>query len=373
MKHFIIACGGTGGHLAPGVALAEGLAARGHQATLVVSHKKIDARLLEKYPQLSFVTIPGAPFAKSPAGLARFAWHQSRGLLFARRLVRRTGPAGIVGFGGFTTAAIILAGAFNGVPVALHEANRVPGKAIRRLSRVARRVYLPSGVSISGLRPGVLRAAGLPVRAEIRRHDRAAACASFGLDPQYRVLALLGGSQGASALNDWARRMAAPFARAGVQLYCVTGPGKGATEELSLPGPDSIAVKSVFSPFCDRMAELISAADLAVSRAGAGTIAELVRCGTPAVLVPYPHAADNHQAANAAEFAREGGGVVVVQDKLGELDALVPALLADSFRLGAFRTHLERMDRENALDLMLADLEALTTTPPAARPTVVAA
>ncbi|HEY0945592.1 MAG TPA: UDP-N-acetylglucosamine--N-acetylmuramyl-(pentapeptide) pyrophosphoryl-undecaprenol N-acetylglucosamine transferase [Opitutaceae bacterium] len=369
---FLIACGGTGGHLAPGIALAEGLTARGHQATLVVSHKKIDARLLEKYRQLSFVTIPGAPFAKSPAGLARFAWQQSRGLLFARRLVRRTRPAGIVGFGGFTTAAIILAGALDGVPVALHEANRVPGKAIRRLSRFARRVYLPAGVSLPELRTGVLCPAGLPVRAEIRRHERAAACAGFGLDPRQRVLALLGGSQGASALNGWARRMAAPLARAGVQLYCVTGPGKGATEELSHPGPGGAPLKAVYSPFCDRMAELISAADLVVSRAGAGTIAELIRCGTPAVLVPYPHAADNHQAANAAEFARQGGGLVVAQEKLDELDALVPGLLADDARRADFRANLQRMDRDNALDLILADLEALTTPPPEAGRTTVA-
>lgn len=360
MKTFLISCGGTGGHLSPGIALAEGLRARGHRVTLFISHKKIDARLVEKYPDLSFVRIPGAPFGAHPATFARFVWHQTHAFFFSLRQVRTLKPAGIVGFGGFTTASLMVAGALAGIPVALHEANRVPGRAIRLLGRLARRVYLPPGVDLPQARAGAVRPAGLPVRQEIVRRDRAAACAVLGLDPQRPVLAVLGGSQGASALNDWARRNAEPLARTGVQLYCVTGPGKGDEGAKAYAGPGGAPVNAVFVSFSDRMADIMSAADLVVSRAGAGTIAELIRCHTPAVLVPFPQAADNHQAANAAWFAREGGGVVVDQADLAALDREVPAWMNDAARRAASQARLQQLDQADPLSFMLEDLEALT-------------
>ena len=366
MKHFLISCGGTGGHLAPGIALAEGLAARGHTATLLVSEKKIDARLAAKYPGLKFLTVPGAPLAGGPAGLARCLWTQARGLAYCRRLVGATRPSAVVGFGGFTTAALALAGRLCGVPVALHEANRVPGRAVRVLARLARRVYLPPGVPLPGVRDAVRRHAALPVRAEIARLRRPEACARLGLDPARRILAVLGGSQGAAALNDWARSERPALAALGVQLCCVTGPDKGGAERENRSPPDAgDAGAAVFLPFCDDMAALLSAADLVVSRAGAGTLAELARCGTPAVLVPYPHAADNHQQANATWFAQEGGALVVEQPALGGLGTLVRGLLADDARLGRLRAGVRQIDRPGSLDLILDDLETLNQPPPA--------
>ena len=291
-KRFLIACGGTGGHLSPGIALAEGLVARGNRVTLLISHKKVDARLVEKYPHFTFLRIPGAPFSWKPAGLVRFLWQQLKGLSFGISLVRRERPHAIIGFGGFTTASIILAGFLHRVPVALHEANHVPGRAIRRLSKLARRVYLPPGDTLPGLKPGKLLSLGLPVRREIARESTSAARAVFDLDSSQPVLVVLGGSQGATALNDWARTHAAAFAAEGIQTYCVTGLGKSEGEVTEYLRRDGGTAKVIFSPFCDRMGTLMSAADLVVSRAGAGTLAELARCGTPSILIPFPHAAD---------------------------------------------------------------------------------
>jgi UDP-N-acetylglucosamine--N-acetylmuramyl-(pentapeptide) pyrophosphoryl-undecaprenol N-acetylglucosamine transferase len=107
------------------------------------------------------------------------------------------------------------------------------------------------------------------------------------------------------------------------------------------------------------MAELLSAADLVVSRAGAGTLAELIRCETPAILVPYPHAADDHQRLNAAFFERQGGGIVVDQAMMGGLQAEVLDVIFNDWLLRKFRANLRRMDRENSLELMLRDLEEL--------------
>lgn len=368
MSRFLLSCGGTGGHLSPGIALAEGLQARGHEPVLLISQKKVDTRLIEKYPHLKFVRISGAPFSLSPIGFARFLVRQSLGFFQGFRLVRSPRPDAIVGFGGFTTAAVILAGALFKVPVALHEANRVPGRAIRLLGRLARRVYVPPGVRMPELSKSVLYPMGLPVRKEILRLPREAARTSLGLDPQQAVVVVLGGSQGASKLNDWARDKAEALAYEGIQIYCVTGLGKGEGGETLFTARNGQPVKRVLVPFSDRMGELLSAADLVISRAGAGTIAELIRCQTPAVLVPYPHAADNHQAANARYFEQQGGGIVVAQEHLGDLTKEVLDIIFNDWLLRKFRSNLERMDRANSLDEMLGDLEQIAshTEPPAA-------
>lgn len=370
MSRFLISCGGTGGHLSPGIALAEGLRARGHQVVLLISHKKVDTRLIEKYPHLTFERIPGAPFTFRPVGFVRFVVKQTAGLMRSVRLVRNPRPDAIVGFGGFTTAAIILAGAMFRVPVALHEANRVPGRAIRLLGRLARRVYVPPGVRMSEVRFSALYPMGLPVRPDIVRLPREVARQALGLDPQQPVLVVLGGSQGASKLNEWARQRAEALAFEGIQLYCVTGLGKGEVGERTLKSRNGQAVKAIFVPFSDRIGELLSAADLVVSRAGAGTIAELIRCETPAILIPYPHAADNHQEANARYFEQQGGGLVIGQEHVSDLLREVRDVIFNDWLLRKFRSNLTRMDRANSLEEMLNDLEAMIHPPedPAPKP-----
>lgn len=363
MSKFVISCGGTGGHLSPGISLAEGLSDRGHSSVLLVSQKKVDARLLEKYPHLHFERMPGTGFSWSPVKLVRCVISQARALVFCLRLLRRVRPDGVVGFGGFTSAPVVIAAWLLGVPCALHESNRVPGLAIRTLGRFARRVYLPPGIRVSGIRPTATRHMGSPVRREIARQSQNAARLALGLDPNQPVLVILGGSQGSGALNDWARRHREFFASEGIQLFCVTGLGKGSDEIVEGKTKAGAPVRAVFQAFSDRMAELLSAADLVVSRAGAGTLAELIRCETPAVLVPYPQAADDHQRANANFFERQGGGVVVEQSRLEQLRAEVADIVANDWLLRKFRANLQRMDRANSLQLMLADLEEIAARP----------
>jgi UDP-N-acetylglucosamine--N-acetylmuramyl-(pentapeptide) pyrophosphoryl-undecaprenol N-acetylglucosamine transferase len=357
VSKFLISCGGTGGHLSPGISLAEGLAARGHSSVLLVSQKKVDARLLEKYPDLRFERMPGSGFAWHPVKLARCVFAQASAFLFCLRLLREMRPDGIVGFGGFTSAPLVLAGWLMGVPIALHESNRVPGLAIRTFGRFARRVYLPPGIKLRSVRPVATRHVGLPVRREITRHLQTAVREALGLDPNQKLLVVLGGSQGSGALNEWVRGQLAALAAEGIQVYCVTGLGKGRDDVAELKTKNGVPVRSTFVAFCDRMAELMSAADLVVSRAGAGTLAELIRCETPAILVPYPHAADNHQQANALYFERQGGGIVVDETRLPQLGAEVHDIIFNEWLLKKFRANLRRMDRANPLELMLADLE----------------
>jgi UDP-N-acetylglucosamine--N-acetylmuramyl-(pentapeptide) pyrophosphoryl-undecaprenol N-acetylglucosamine transferase len=307
--------------------------------------------------------------------MARFAFSQVAGLAYCLRLMRAMRPDSVVGFGGFTSAPAAVAGRMLGIPVALHEANRVPGLAIRTFGFLAARVYLPPGIRVWGVRAAATRYSGLPVRREIVRMPAAAARQALGLDPKQKVLVILGGSQGASSLNTWARGRLEMLASEGIQVVCVTGPGKGSPEAKALQLQTGEQVKAIFMPFCDRVAELLSAADVVVSRAGAGTLAELIRCEVPAILVPFPRAASDHQRANAAFFERQGGGFVVEEAALGTLHSEVLEVIFNDWLLRQFRSNLRRMDRANSLELMLADLEDIAHQGTEARhdPTVGAA
>ena len=359
MSLFLISCGGTGGHLSPGISLAEGLVAQGQTVRLLISQKKVDARLIEKYPHFQFVPIAGTGFSLSPFKLVRFVVSQLKGFRFCLKLVREQRPDGIVGFGGFTSTGVVLAGRICGVPVALHESNRVPGRAIRVMGRFAQRVYLPPGIRLVGIGAAVTRHVGLPVRKEIQRVPQGIARAALGFDATQRLLVVFGGSQGASVLNDWVRREFPRLAAEGVQVCCITGLGKGSEEVVELRTKTGEPVRAYYRNFSDRVAELLSAADLVVSRAGSGTIAELIRCETPAILIPFPQAADDHQRANASFLERQGGGIVIEQASMEGLKAEVLDVIFNDALLRKFRGNLERMDRINALTLMLVDLDKI--------------
>lgn len=361
-KTFVIACGGTGGHLSPGIALAERLSDLGYRCILVVSRKKIDERLLEKYPHLEFRRAPGAGLEMSLTGIFKFALTQASAVLFALGFLLKNRPSAYVSFGGFMTLGMALVCKLLFIPVILHEANRVPGKAVRWISRIANRVYLPPGVRVKGLSPLVFRSAGFPVRREIRPLPRPECRAHFGFSPDGKLLAVFGGSQGAKPLNDWVDSAWEKLAKAGISLLCVTGPGKEddvpVREAVSANGKRVIAK---FIPFCDAMAEAFGAADLIVSRAGAGTLAESIACRVPAVLVPYPFAADDHQTANAKYYQEKGAGVFFPQTEIENLTDAVVEILKDDALLARFREGIETLSLEYVWDNVVSDLEHYAT------------
>ncbi len=360
MKKFLISCGGTGGHLAPGIALAEGLIARGHSCCLVISCKGVDRRLTRKYPSLDFIAVPGSPFSMRPLRLGSFIWNQARGVIGSFRAIRSFSPDLVIGFGGFCTLGIALAATFRGVPLVLHEANRIPGRATRTLRRLAHRIYLPPGVRLRKVAPGVVRFYGCPVRREIRRLPSKSSREKLGIEAYGKLLVVLGGSQGASVLNNWVRENFKFLAEEGVHVFCVTGMDKGDAGVFQLESRGGQPVKAHFVTFIDKISELLSAADLVVTRAGAGTISELIRCRVPAILIPYPYAADNHQWANAVFVERQGGGIAISQDFIQDLRQEVLDTIFNDWLLRTFRSNLERMDRKDCLKGIINDLESLS-------------
>ncbi|MDR2982428.1 MAG: UDP-N-acetylglucosamine--N-acetylmuramyl-(pentapeptide) pyrophosphoryl-undecaprenol N-acetylglucosamine transferase [Puniceicoccales bacterium] len=360
MSLFFIACGGTGGHLSPGISLAESLQVQGHECILIVSRKSIDGRLLEKYPHLRFRRAPGPGLAWNPVGLARFVVSQTQALFFAAKLLVQRRPAAFVSFGGFLTLGMAVVCKLAGVPVILHEANRIPGKAVRLLGRIANRVWLPPGVVIRGLSPVQIRHAAFPVRKEIQRLPKAEARQALGMPVDGKLLLVLGGSQGAAPLNKWVKESFEKLASSGINVLCVTGPDKAGFEPIYLNDAGGVSRCAVFIPFCAQMSEALSAADLIVSRAGAGSIAEITACELPAILVPFPFAADRHQDENARFFEQQGGGVVIKQSQLGQLADEVTNVLNDEWLLERFCENLRRMRSEFDWHAMVVDLLDMT-------------
>lgn len=359
MSTFIISCGGTGGHLSPGIALAEGLIERGHKCFLVISKKEVDSRLIQNYSHLDFIKSPGVGLTFSLMGLFRFFREQLKGLFFAVSLLRKIRPDIVIGFGGFTTAGISIASYLLGFPVVLHEANRRAGKAIRLLSVIARRVYLPPGVRLKSLPPKTIRHFGYPVRKEIRPMSKYSACRRLNLRSDVKRLLVLGGSQGASVLNKWVLDNFEDLGAHGINIYCVTGLGKYAEGKLEYVLENGQRVEAVFTPFVDNMAEVLSCADLVVSRAGAGSIAEFSRCHIPSILVPYPYAADNHQEENAIFFEKHGGGIVLSEKKLDQLYSEVVSMIFNDWLLDKLQQNLKNAEVQNSLRLIVDDIETL--------------
>ena len=253
--------------------------------------------------------MPGAPLIRTPLGLARFGQEFLLSFYRSQRFYRQVGADALVGFGGFSTFGPAMAARTRRMPIFIHEANRAVGKAVRFLAKNSARLYLPEGMNLDGTSPEVIRNLGYPLRKEFRRIPMERARKQLGISLSDRLLVVIGGSQGASSLNQWVKRIYNPGLD-GISTYCLTGMGKESSGVLQLEGPGGKTVTSRFVSFTDEMNVVLSAADLVVSRAGAGAIAEIIRCRVPSILIPYPFAADNHQMLNASYLEGKGGGVV---------------------------------------------------------------
>ena len=355
-RKFVIACGGTGGHLAPGIALAQKLTGRGHDCRLFISQKQVDARLIRKYKDLDCVSVPGVGFSLNPVRMVRFAYSLVRSMVFSFRWLRQWRPDVVMAFGGFISVGVVLAAFLLRIPVVLHEANRKPGRTVLLMRKLASRIYLPDGIRLRGVNPSRIRYYGYPVREEFYRINTNDARCDINLDVPGKLLVIMGGSQGASVFNRWVVDNFEKLAAEGISVQCITGPMQGTDGVIEGTSRTGEKVKCILQSFTDRVPEVLSSADLVVTRAGAGSIAEIIRCRTPSILIPYPFAVDNHQLANALFFERQGGGVLLHQEKMDRLLAEVKDLMSNKWLLSRLRYNLQKMDRVNSAELIQRDL-----------------
>ncbi len=356
MRRALIACGGTGGHLAPGIALAEELESRGWQCELLISQKQVDALLIKRYSRFEYASIPGSGFNRSPLGFARFLRDLVGGIRQCSRIIRLRRPDVVISFGGFLSASALIAGKRHRLPVALHEANRIPGKVTRLASRFADRVYLPEGVAIRAA-ISKSKSVGMPLRSEIVRMPRADAKDELGLDSKRPLLVVIGGSQGARSLNLWFEREREGLARRSIQTICVSGDRSADERRWTYVSSEGVSIEARAIGFCDRMALLLSAANLTVSRSGAGSIAEILRCRVPSILVPYPYAADNHQWYNAKQLSDRGAARLWMGEEIDSLTDIVLEMIGDERRLQTIENHMGELDTVDARVALADDLE----------------
>ena len=349
MTNYLLAGGGTAGHVNPLLALADLIRAHEPGAGIVVlgTREGLEARLV---PERGYelVHIERLPFPRRPNVAAlRFPARFARAVGQIRALIRDRGIDVVVGFGGYAAAPAYRAGTREGVPVVIHEANAKPGLANRLGARSTPYV----GVTFAGTPIRGARVTGMPLRPEITGLDRAGLRAGarehFGLDPARRTLLVTGGSLGARALNRGIAGSARELVDAGAQVLHVWG---GLTE-LEDPGVAGYTV----IPYCDRMDLAFAACDLAVSRAGSTTVSELAGLGIPAVLVPYA-VGNGEQRFNAAGVVEAGGALLVEDGELGPewvRGTLMP-LLADQAQLDEMSRRARTAGTLDGTDRLLA-------------------
>jgi UDP-N-acetylglucosamine--N-acetylmuramyl-(pentapeptide) pyrophosphoryl-undecaprenol N-acetylglucosamine transferase len=342
----LIAGGGTGGHLYPGIAVARELLRRRPDAvvTFAGTSRGIESRVLPREGfALDLLRSAGLKGA-SAAGWLRGAALLPLSALDAWRIVSRRSPDVVIGVGGYSSGPVVLVAALRRVPTMLLEQNAVPGATNRALARVvkAAAVTFESTVTYFGRRGFV---AGNPVRPEFLAIGGAPEARRAG---PARVL-IFGGSQGAHAINV-AMVEAAPRLAAGPGRVAITHQTGERDLELVRDGYRRAGLEARVEPFLFTMDREMTAADLVVCRAGATTIAELTAAGRPAVFIPLPTAADDHQRRNAEVLVAAGAAELIEQkDLTGDgLSARILALAGDPDRRAAMAAAARRFARPDA-------------------------
>jgi UDP-N-acetylglucosamine--N-acetylmuramyl-(pentapeptide) pyrophosphoryl-undecaprenol N-acetylglucosamine transferase len=347
----IVAGGGTGGHLFPGLAVAQAAAAAGDTVWFVGSRYGIEARVIPSTP-FNFVALPMRGLrGRGWRGGLDLAWRLPVSLLRAWNVLGQFRPEVVVGVGGYGSAAIVLAAWLRRIPRVLLEQNAHPGLTNRRLARLANRVCIAFADAAAFFPAGRATLTGNPVRT--LRASEVASRVGF-------TVFIFGGSQGAHHLNLAATDAAAALAQQVPQLHIVHQTG---TADLALVRARyaEAGVAAEVSAFIDDMGAAYGRADLVVCRAGATTVAELTALGKAAILIPYPFAADDHQRANAEVLVRHGAAEMILdRDLTGALVAeRVSALAADAARRQAMASAARQLAVPEATERVLAVCRAV--------------
>jgi UDP-N-acetylglucosamine--N-acetylmuramyl-(pentapeptide) pyrophosphoryl-undecaprenol N-acetylglucosamine transferase len=325
----VVAAGGTGGHIYPGLAVADAIRVLAPRATVsfVGTPRGLERRLIPPagYPLELVDMVPWRGARRAP-GFAAAVLKASRQ---SSKVLNRLGAQAVVAMGGYPSLPTVLAARRRHIPVVIHESGAIGGRANRLAARFTPNVALSFASAAASFPGRTARVVGMPLNAEIAAFDRAAlrpdARREYGVGDGQTMVLISGGSQGSATLNALAVGLGQRWRdRDDIRVVLKAGRdhAEGVNEQLTATGADRV-VRSV--AYLDRMITAYAAADIAVSRAGASSVAELATCGLPSILVPYPHALDDDQGHNAAVLV-DAGAAALVRDADATADVVGPRI-----------------------------------------------
>lgn len=363
----ILAGGGTGGHIYPALAIGQGIVRKwpGSEIVFVGTNHGLESTIVpETGLELKTISAQGLDRSSMIKAVGS-ALKVPVGFWQARNIIKEFRPDIIIGTGGYVSYPVVMAGSVMGFKTIIHEQNALPGLANRALSKRVNYVLLTFSEAEEYLQADHIKVTGLPVRPDIGSVDRSDACGFFDLrEDRFTVLAV-GGSRGAVSINRAMAGLVNRYLKTEVQIIWITGEQhyKEIVQSYSEQGiPDNVRIY----PFLFDMAKALAAADLVICRAGAATIAELAIRGVPAILVPYPYAAENHQEKNARSLEKKGAALTIVDEFLDKtsLHAKVEELRNNKFRLLRMAQIMKEEGHPNALEDILAIIEEVVGKQP---------
>lgn len=364
MKKILIAAGGTGGHIYPGLAIADAIKCMVPDSTIlfVGSHVGPEKNIISAYGY-PITLLDARGFEKK---IDKDTLVAAASLLKSRRqasaLIKKEDPDVVIGTGGFVSAMLLLEAARRHYPTLIHEQNSYPGRANRMLGKFVDKIAISFDDAGQYFPHKKIISTGNPIRTVFKKSDREKCRQQLGLTAEDQLIVATGGSQGAgsinSAMTDWLSQNY-PEHRV---VYLLTGKDNYEAVLATLRKkyqslPSGLHVVA----YSEKMDMLFKSADLVVGRAGATTIAELAASGTPAILVPYPFAAGDHQTANAMSLAKIGGALVVPDDELNGdlLKEKVESLLGSPEKLTAMRKAVKNFGKPDADESVAREAIAL--------------
>ena len=360
--NILITGGGTGGHLSPGVAIYEEAKEGGHNCIFLAG--KADARFshFKNFPQGDVIFYGAPSFSKNIFKLPLFAVKFLWAIVKARRVMKKNNSDVVIGMGGYVSGPALLAARMKGIPIVLCEQNSVPGKVTRMFEGKAARIYGTFEHSQSYLKnKEAFILAGNPIRKDVLKSEsKEEARRAFHLEHCKKVILIIGGSQGALTLNRLIFGLKKEYAADLKDVGIIWSTGDHSYEEFRERTQNEFDGGSIYlSPYIDRVGLAYRASDIAISRSGAGVMAELAATGIPSVLVPYPFAADDHQDKNADDFVEAGAAIKVNNSEATpeKVAPLILDLLKSSHSLGRMSERALKVAAPEAAKTIIEDLQ----------------
>lgn len=364
----ILAGGGTGGHLYPGIAVAEALRKLDSnvQPLFLCTQREIDTVIL-KPTSFEFIPQPIVPPVRSVGGLLRFwkSWRETKDLV--RHVLKERHPAAVLGLGGYAAGVAVKVAGLRNIPAAVLNPDAIPGKANQYLMRYVRAVFCQFDATadhVAGEHRAKLRVVGCPIRGDLLQAnaaDREAVAARLGIEPNLQTLVITGASLGAQTVNDAAVEALSKMEIQGWQVVHLAGREHADRVRAEYR---EIGVPARVIDFTPAMADVWASADLALARAGASTCAEITACAVPAILMPYPYHRDMHQRANARALADAGAAVLLddVKDRkqnAARLRPILESLMRDAGKRKALREAAKTLARPAAAEVIAREMMSM--------------